>query len=733
MKKRFCLLSVLLVLFVLLFAVAACDFGGRDPVDSDPGGETEQGGSGNKDPEDKDPEDKDPEGGGSEGGDSEGGGSEGGESEDKDPEDGKLQLNESSLTIYVGGSGFIEVVSDDLDDMETFTWESSDPDIVKAVEGPFGGWYCYPYGLAKGTATLTVTSGSGRTGSCTVTVKDLKVELSETNLTIYRRADNTYESKTLTATVKHDGEPTSDHVTWKSSDESVVTVEGGVLTAHALGSATITATVVGSSAKASCEVNVVWENGAVPEGWYPIRKTGSNGALETPGQWTWSGFEGPDDVHADLSGEGIGESGDIVFSVVYNMGWRWYGTQLFFKHPVDGALVAGTAYKLTFKLESTNDGAITVNDTDVEVKTGTQTVEVIYRETGVDSVSVTITLATHDKIRNSVNPIGQYREGTISISDMKWEVYEVQELHAPTAFTVKDDGELLITDDNNDDTFEGYVIGFFKEGAEEPSYTQPIMKPVRDRDILDDRGGVPDVVGSGGARPQNAGKMYLDDSFVENGEYTLKVKAYCGTALYAASPWSTATVSHTVAHENGVEYKVLQSYRDVDRGVGRYYVWAEWNQIDLEKCSFKDNSLTLTLTGEASWFSNQVYCDISGLEVNHLYECRFTFGYDPTASGGTLEGRQFIVNGQRIDVSSEAHHTYTIYFLYTGGPAVMMLLGRPTADWQGTVENGGLPQGTYTFSDITLRDVTEETPGEESGAVSADRSEDRIAEKRRED
>ncbi len=624
------------------------------------------------------------------------GGEEGGE--------GGFTINEQSVTIGVGDNHTLMARASG----KSVTWESSDTSVVSIKTQVASRGTCVIYGEGRGTATLTAKASSGETATCTVTVEEITIELSATSLTILRKADFSYESKTLTATVMRNGVAGSGSVTWKSSDESVVSVAGGVLTAHKLGSATITATLTGGTAKATCEVNVTWEN--QPEGWYEVQETGSNGAVETPGMWTWSGFKGADDdVHPKLFGEGSSAEGKATFTVSGNTGWRWYGTQIFYKHPGTeaNALVAGAVYKLTFKLESTADGAITVNDNDVEVKTGTQTVEVIYREAGGGEASITIAFATHDKIRNDVNTIGQLKEGTVTISDLKWEPYTTTILHAPTAFTVASDGEIQITDDNDDSTFEGYVIGFFKEGDTEPSYTQPIMKPVKDRDILADRGGVPDIANDKGERPENAGKMYLDDSFVEADTYTLKVKTYCGTALFEASPWSDVTVSRTVTHESGVDYKVLESYRDVDRGIGRYYVWAEWGQFDLGACNFKNNALTLTLKGESSWYSNQVYYDIpGGLETDHLYKYQFTLNYK-TDSGNDLAGRQFVINGQRIDVTSEAQHTYTIYFVYTGGLAVSMLLGQPTADWQGTVENGGLPAGTYTFSDISLADMTE--------------------------
>ena len=60
---------------------------------------------------------------------------------------------------------------------------------------------------------------------------------------------------TLTATVNPEG-ATDDYITWSTSDETVVTVENGVVTAVAVGTATITVTTVEGGFTATCEVTV---------------------------------------------------------------------------------------------------------------------------------------------------------------------------------------------------------------------------------------------------------------------------------------------------------------------------------------------------------------------------------------------------------------------------------------------------------------------------------------------
>ena len=62
------------------------------------------------------------------------------------------------------------------------------------------------------------------------------------------------ESTTLTASVSDGG--SAEDIEWSSDDESIVTVENGIITAVAVGTAIITAKIIGSTKKAACTVSV---------------------------------------------------------------------------------------------------------------------------------------------------------------------------------------------------------------------------------------------------------------------------------------------------------------------------------------------------------------------------------------------------------------------------------------------------------------------------------------------
>jgi uncharacterized protein YjdB len=107
--------------------------------------------------------------------------------------------------------------------------------------------------VTKGQARITaisVTYHATSSGASTVT----GVTLDPTSLSLDLATTRT---ATIEATVTGTNNP-SQNVLWESSDESVITVEDGDVTAKAVGSATITVTsVVDSTKSATCTVNVI--------------------------------------------------------------------------------------------------------------------------------------------------------------------------------------------------------------------------------------------------------------------------------------------------------------------------------------------------------------------------------------------------------------------------------------------------------------------------------------------
>lgn len=149
----------------------------------------------------------------------------------------KTTMNKASLTINSGQTYQLEARVNGVP--KTAAWKSSDSSIVYVNKAG------KIKGMNAGVATVSATVG-GKTVTCKVTVKPT-ITLNKTKYTL-----EVGKKLTLKATVKG----TTSKVAWKSSNTSIATVSSsGVVTAKKAGTATITATVGGVSAK--CVITVI--------------------------------------------------------------------------------------------------------------------------------------------------------------------------------------------------------------------------------------------------------------------------------------------------------------------------------------------------------------------------------------------------------------------------------------------------------------------------------------------
>ena len=113
------------------------------------------------------------------------------------------------------------------------TWTSTKPKVASVSESGL------VFALSEGNTTVTVMAG-GKTAACSITVVKgfvavTSVGLNKTSLELVEG-----DTETLTATVLPD-DATDKTVTWASSNERIVTVKGGVVSAIAPGEATLSA------------------------------------------------------------------------------------------------------------------------------------------------------------------------------------------------------------------------------------------------------------------------------------------------------------------------------------------------------------------------------------------------------------------------------------------------------------------------------------------------------------
>ena len=161
-----------------------------------------------------------------------------------------ISLSESELELTAGGQTATltaTITPEDATD-KTVTWSSSSDAVATVVDG-----IVTP--VSEGTATISAKAGNA-TAECVVTVKPGSVAV--TGIALDKETlELTVGGASAPLTVKIDPEnATNKTVVWKSDTPTVATVENGVVTPVAMGTAVITATTEDGGFSASCTVKV---------------------------------------------------------------------------------------------------------------------------------------------------------------------------------------------------------------------------------------------------------------------------------------------------------------------------------------------------------------------------------------------------------------------------------------------------------------------------------------------
>lgn len=160
-----------------------------------------------------------------------------------------VTLDEEILTLQSNGATgtLVATIAPTTATNKNVTWTSSDETYATVEDG-----VVTP--LAIGGATITATTEDGGfTDTCNiiVTISVTGVTLDKDTLSLIAGG----EVGTLIATVTPENAVVAD-VTWTSSDESIATVSGGIVTPMTMGTAIITATTVDGEFTDTCEVTV---------------------------------------------------------------------------------------------------------------------------------------------------------------------------------------------------------------------------------------------------------------------------------------------------------------------------------------------------------------------------------------------------------------------------------------------------------------------------------------------
>ena len=161
-----------------------------------------------------------------------------------------VTLNSTSMELTEGESqSLTAVISPSNAENQKVLWMSSNSSIATVNDGVVTA-------VKQGKATITAKSDDGgKTATCQVTVKAKTYPVTSVTLnkTLVELTEG--ESLTLSATV-NPSNATNKSVIWSSSNESVVKVVDGKVTALKAGTAVITVKTVDGNKTATCQITV---------------------------------------------------------------------------------------------------------------------------------------------------------------------------------------------------------------------------------------------------------------------------------------------------------------------------------------------------------------------------------------------------------------------------------------------------------------------------------------------
>ena len=534
---------------------------------------------------------------------------------DKNGKNG-ITLKPEELSVMVNETKIIQATVTGTD--EAISWSVDNKDVIKLTGSKKAATI---RGLKEGTATVTATAGE-YTATCEVTVTPdttEKIAITWNGQPATAASVDMDKTITLVATASQ-GSP----VIWESSNEAIATVDGGVVKGVKPGNVTITAKV-NESIKAEVEVTV---NSVGGYEYYELTlDNGAADAAANPGKWAyWTEWCSIITKNYD--------NGTLNLEFTNN-GASWVNMQLF---NVNSTIAADKYYKLTFDIDSSAAGHVTVNGNVVALQEGKHSYVVYF--TGGNGFSMQFGV-------EGGKPAIDIPEAKVAISNVKYEEDTNRvTLSAPT-FTYNATSGVITVGDNNTAGVKHYVLNLYKNGKLSTGVT---------------------VTASG---------EKVDWSMVLGGTYQAKLYAVAVNSHYIDSAESAAQ-EITVVNEGGLSYS-FQNVPDDDfastpkdgygaRAKQTPGIWTYWSEgwVNI-RGEFKNNKLTVTFSkNDGNWYDTQLNYRHPDLEIGKIYNLQLEI--NSTAGGRvTLNGQEFKIE--------EGTKVYDIVFTEVGGLSIQFTFG----------------------------------------------------------
>ncbi len=561
-----------------------------------------------------------------------------------------IELSQDSIELIKGETIRLTATSSS---GETIVWETSDASIATVSGGRVTG-------KGAGTATITASCGDVKK-TCTVTVVEVVITLSQTTATIDRG-----QTLTLTATADREGT-----INWSSSNEEVVTVNNGVLTAVNEGTAIVTARYGNTQCLAECAVTVGWES--KPADYAEVVFGEEATASGDPGNFYYWNDQGWCGSNVTVSQAEYYDGGlHIAYSGVTDA--CWFGLQIFYKN---AANVVGKYYEVSMDITSQAVGQISVCGNVVDLVVGENHVVAYYTETALNSQSLA---AASIAIQMGVEGVGVISENTLVIKNLTFTEATSETLKTPTALSIAADGTVTITDTENGSNVKDYTLVFSQSGTTKYSI-----------------------------HVANGGK--IDDTIMADGTYDVAIIAN-GSGKYVSSAASDVLATYTVAN-GGVKYDMEnQGETYAQANPDKYFYWTEFGGI--ENAKYDNGTVTFDVVNGGNWYSNQIFYKNTSLTNGNKYT--LTMDINSTVAGDiTINGtvKSLVEGDNHISIEiTEGATSISIQMGVNGGVALTSgSFVITNIAWAEVGEQGGAGDGGEQTSNVIAN-------GDEAAAVS---------------
>lgn len=337
------------------------------------------------------------------------------------------------------------------------------------------------------------------------------------------------------------------------------------------------------------------------------------------------------------------DNGSLTLKSGY-LGWAFYSTELLCHYP---EYEKGEELLISMKVNASHPGTVTISDTVLELEAGDNQIYV-KRVQKEDATIVIMFGKWADGTENrGVVDFPLDTELTFVFSDITLTQYSAVNLETVSG-TVDSENKTITVDDPNEAGVKSYELGFFKGNT-----LMKLIPLVKNEDVYS-----------------------FNDETLNDGEYTLKIRAIATDVRYVAADWSAVTETYEV-NNGGATYKVIFG-GDADyntptgnalKNQNTWYYWNDQNwsgsDVEVKNAEVVKGKLSVTYTINSGY-------NADGIRF-YYKDPSITGDRELTAKIETDEDIDVILNDAKLSLK-KGENNVTVYYTQDGGTYSFVML-----------------------------------------------------------